>query len=97
MPPFYMKERKVLQMKMNNRMYDILKDTSLLWMPITITFYGVLSTAWGIPLGEQILATLTGLNAALGAIVKYFKMKFDSEEEEPEAVDDIDDEESEVE
>jgi hypothetical protein len=64
---------------MNNKLYDILKDTSLLWMPITITFYGVLSTAWGIPFGEEILATLTGLNAALGAIVKYFKAQYDKE------------------
>ena len=79
MPPFYMKERKVLQMKMNDKVYDILKDISLLWMPITITFYGVLSTAWSIPHGEQILATLTGLNAALGAIVKYFKSQYDRE------------------
>lgn len=67
---------------MNDKTYDILKDISLLWMPITITFYGVISTAWGIPYGEQILATLTGFNAALGAIVKYFKAKYDRKEEE---------------
>lgn len=66
-------------MSMNNKLYDILKDTSLLWMPIAITFYGVLSTTWGIPFGEEILATLTGLNAALGAIVKYFKAQYDKE------------------
>ena len=66
-------------MKMNNRVYDILKDTSLLWMPTTITLYGVLSATWGIPYGEQILATMTGLNAALGAIVKYFKAQYDKE------------------
>lgn len=66
---------------MNDRIYDILKDISLLWMPVTITFYGVLSTSWGIPCGEQILATLTGLNAALGAVVKYFKAQYDKESE----------------
>jgi hypothetical protein len=64
-------------MKMNNRIYDILKDISLLWMPTTITLYGVLSATWGIPFGEEILATLTGLNAALGAVVKYFKAQYD--------------------
>ena len=74
-----MKERKVLQMRMNNKTYDVLKDISLLWMPITITFYGVISTAWGIPCGESVLATLTGLNAALGAVVKYFKARYDKE------------------
>ena len=64
---------------MNNQIYDILKDVSLLWMPILITFYGVISATWGIPYGEQILATLAGLNAALGAVVKYFKAKYDKE------------------
>ena len=62
---------------MSNKTYDIVKDISLLWMPIIITFYGVISATWGIPYGEQILATLTGLNAALGAVVKYFKSKYD--------------------
>ena len=62
---------------MSNKSYDVVKDISLLWMPIIITFYGVISATWGIPYGEQILATLTGLNAALGAVVKYFKSKYD--------------------
>ena len=67
---------------MTNKMYDVIKDVSLLWMPIIITFYGVISVTWGIPYGEQILATLTGLNAALGAVVKYYKSKYDKESEE---------------
>lgn len=67
---------------MTNKMYDVIKDVSLLWMPIIITFYGVISATWGIPYGEQILATLTGLNAALGAEVKYYKSKYDKESEE---------------
>ena len=66
-------------MKIGNKTYDALKDVSLLWMPILITFYGVVSATWGIPYGEQILATLTGLNAALGAIVKYYKSRYDKE------------------
>lgn len=66
-------------MQMSNKMYDVLKDTSLLWMPVVITFYGVVSSAWGIPYGEPILATMTGLNAALGAIVKYYSAKYNKE------------------
>lgn len=69
---------------MSNKSYDIVKDISLLWMPIIITFYGVISATWGIPYGEQILATLTGLNAALGAVVKYFKTKYDKKKADAE-------------
>ena len=66
---------------MSNKTYDIIKDVSLLWMPTAITLYGVISATWGLPYGEQILATLTGLNAALGAVVKYYKSKYDKESE----------------
>lgn len=69
---------------MSNKSYDVVKDISLLWMPIIITFYGVISATWGIPYGEQILATLTGLNAALGAVVKYFKTKYDKKKADAE-------------
>lgn len=67
---------------MNDKTYDVIKDISLLWMPAVITFYGVISAAWGLPYGEAILATLTGANAMLGAIVKYYKSKYDKESEE---------------
>ncbi|MCQ2962207.1 MAG: phage holin [archaeon] len=63
--------------KMTNETYDLIKDIALCWMPLVIAFYGVVSTAWGIPYGEPIMATLTGLNALLGGVVKYYKSKFD--------------------
>lgn len=66
---------------MSNKTYDCIKDIALCWMPLAITFYGVLSATWCIPYGEQILATLTGLNAALGGIVKYYKAKYDKKSE----------------
>lgn len=69
---------------MNNKVYDILKDVALVWMPTAITLYGVLSATWGFPYGEQILATLTGINAALGAIVKYYKSQYDKDGEDEE-------------
>ena len=69
---------------MSNKFYDVVKDISLLWMPMIITLYGVISATWGIPYGEQILATLTGLNAALGAVVKYFKNKYDKKKADTE-------------
>ena len=69
---------------MSNKTYDIIEDVSLLWMPTAITLYGVISATWGFPYGEQILATLTGLNAALGAVVKYYKSKYDKESESDE-------------
>jgi len=66
---------------MSNNVYDKLKDISLCWMPLSLTFYGVVSTTWGIPYGEQILTTLVGLNTALGGVVKYYSSKYNKESE----------------
>lgn len=67
---------------MNDKTYDVIKDIALLWMPTLITFYGVISVAWSFPHGDAVIATLTGLNTALGAVVKYYKSKYDKESEE---------------
>jgi len=64
---------------MNDKIYDALKDIALCWMPLIIAFYGVVSVAWGWPYGEPIMATLTGLNALLGGVVKYYKSRYDKE------------------
>lgn len=64
---------------MTNKTYDIIKDFSLLWMPAAITLLGVIWAAWGLPYGEPILATLTGIDAFLGAVVKYFRSRYDKE------------------
>lgn len=69
---------------MTNKAYDVLKDFSLLWMPAAITLIGVIWAAWGLPYGEPILATLTGVNAFFGAVVKYFKSRYDKVGEEME-------------
>lgn len=62
---------------MTNKAYDVLKDLSLLWVPAIITLLGVIWSAWGLPYGEPILTTLTGIDAFLGAVVKYFKSRYD--------------------
>lgn len=64
---------------MTNKAYDIIKDFSLLWMPAGITLLGVIWAAWGLPYGEPILATLTGIDTFLGAVLKYFKSRYDKE------------------
>lgn len=64
---------------MTNKTYDIIKDFSLLWMPAGITLLGVIWAAWSLPYGEPILATLTGVDAFLGAVVKYFRSRYDKQ------------------
>ena len=67
---------------MTNKVYDSIKDLSLLWMPAGITLFGVIWTAWGLPCGKPILTTLVGVNTFLGAVVKYYKSRYDKAQNE---------------
>lgn len=50
-------------------MYDILKYIAQIVIPALATLYFALSQIWGLPYGEQIVGTLTALDAFLGAIL----------------------------
>lgn len=64
---------------MTDKVYDRIKDFALLWLPSAITLFGVIWSAWGLPYGKPILTTLTGIDAFLGAVVKYYKSRYDKE------------------
>lgn len=53
---------------MTNKTYDTIKTIALLIMP-ALTFFAALVDVWGIPYGEQIVATLAALDTFAGAVV----------------------------
>ena len=53
---------------MTNNQYDTLKLIALILTPI-LAFLASVVTIWGLPYGEQIVATLTALDTLFGAIV----------------------------
>ena len=63
---------------MNNKTYDILKFVAQIVLPALGTLYFALAGIWGFPYGEEIVGTITAIDAFLGAIlglssVKYYK------------------------
>lgn len=56
-------------MKISNKVYDILKWIAQYLLPALGTFYFALSTIWGFPYGEQVVGTITAIDAFLGAIL----------------------------
>ena len=66
-------------MKLSNKAYDTLKLIALLIAPI-VTFVGSLVSIWGIPHGENIVATLAGLDVLVGSIVAIAKALYDKEQ-----------------
>ena len=51
---------------MKNETYDILKYIAQILIPAIATLYFSVSQIWGLPYGEQIVGTLTALDAFLG-------------------------------
>ena len=54
---------------MSNKTYDILKWVAQLLLPALGTLYFALAGLWGFPYGEEIVGTITALDAFLGAIL----------------------------
>lgn len=63
---------------MTNKLYDRLKFVAQIVLPAAGTLYFALSSIWGLPYGEQIVGTITAVDAFLGALLgissnQYYK------------------------
>lgn len=56
-------------MHLNDKTYDLLKWVAQLLLPAMGTLYFALSNIWGFPYGEQVVGTITAIDAFLGAIL----------------------------
>lgn len=54
---------------MSNRVYDVLKYIAQIVLPALGALYFALSAIWGFPYGEQIVGTITAIDAFLGALL----------------------------
>ena len=56
-------------MLISNKTYDILKWIAQMLLPAIGTLYFALAGIWGFPYGEQVVGTITAIDAFLGAIL----------------------------
>lgn len=54
---------------MSNKLYDILKFIAQIVLPAAGTLYFALASIWGFPYGEQIVGTISAVDAFLGAVL----------------------------
>ena len=54
---------------MSNQTYDILKKIAQVWLPAIGTLYFALARIWNLPYAEEIVGSLTAIDAFLGAIL----------------------------
>ncbi len=56
-------------MKLTNKSYDVLKFVAQILLPSLGTLYFALASIWGLPYAEQIVGTITAVDAFLGAVL----------------------------
>ncbi len=57
------------KIELNNDVYDVLKWIALLVLPALATFYTALAQIWNLPYVSEIPATITAVDAFLGALL----------------------------
>jgi len=70
---------------MSNKVYDILKWIAQVLLPALGTLYFALSGVWSLPYCEQVVGTITAVDAFLGVLLgistaQYNKAQEDEEE-----------------
>lgn len=54
---------------MTNKVYDALKWVAQILLPAIGTLYFALASVWGLPMAEQVVGTITAIDAFLGVIL----------------------------
>ena len=67
---------------MNNKTYNILKYIAQIGLPALGTLYFALASIWGFPYGEQIVGTITAIEAFLGALLGISSHNYNKRQEE---------------
>ena len=64
---------------MSNKVYDILKFIAQIVLPALGTLYFALAGIWGFPYGEEIVGTITAVDAFLGAVLRISTSQYNKE------------------
>lgn len=66
-------------MKISNKVYDILKWIAQILLPAIATLYFALAQIWGFPYGEEIVGTISAIDAFLGVCLGISTAQYNKE------------------
>lgn len=66
-------------MMLNNKVYDILKWVGLIALDAIGVFYRSIAAIWGLPFGEEVLATCSAASVLIGALLGVSCAKYNKE------------------
>lgn len=66
-------------MKLDNKVYDVLKWVALVVLPAIATLYTALAGVWGLPFADEIPATITAVDLFIGALLGVSTARYNKE------------------
>jgi len=70
-------------MKMSNKVYDVLKFVAQILLPALGTLYFALARIWDFPYADEVVGTITAVDAFLGAILGISTLQYNKEQKPP--------------
>lgn len=67
-------------MKLNDKIYDILKWLVIIVLPACATLYAALASVWGWTFAEQVTTTITAVDTFLGAVLCISTVSYHKED-----------------
>ena len=67
---------------MTNKTYDLLKWIAQILLPAIGTLYFALAQTWGFPMAEQVVGTITAVDAFLGVILGISSAQYKEDNDE---------------
>ena len=69
-------------MKLNDKVYDVLKWIALIVLPAVAVFYGAVGPVWNWFEPEKIVFTLTAVDTFLGALIGVSTAEYNKQKQE---------------
>lgn len=68
-------------MKLSNKVYDVLKFIAQILLPAIGTLYFALARIWDFPFAEEIVGTITAVDAFLGALLGISTIQYNKDQQ----------------
>lgn len=69
-------------MQLTNKTYDVLKWVAQILLPAAGTLYFALAKVWNLPYSEEVVGTITAIDAFLGAVLGVSSVQYNKQLEE---------------
>lgn len=66
---------------MNNKVYDVLKWIALIALDAVGVFYKAISAIWGLPFGDEVLATCSAMSLLIGTLIGVSAAQYNKKSE----------------